>query len=83
MKAKKYEKILNEVLKNHVQIDCQTKEDIIVAFKSKVIIEKHKVKDPIITACASNSEINFYYSEETIKEIHERIDKMLRNPIDL
>lgn len=54
MKRKEYERILNEVLISHVHIDCQTKKDILIAFKSKVIIEKHKVKEPVMFDCYTN-----------------------------
>lgn len=62
MKAKKYEQILREVLTNHLEVHCQMKADIMLAFKTKVIIEKYKIKSPVISDCESES------IKESIKE---------------
>jgi hypothetical protein len=81
MKAKKYEEILREVLINHLEVSCQMKADIMIAFKQNVIIEKHKIKPPIIKKCEQPVDLPIgamYFSDETIKEVQDRVGNILK-----
>lgn len=70
MKAKKYEQILSEVLIAHCEVHCQMRVDIMKAFKQRVIIEKHKIKPPIITSIDLNEEPN----KEMVQKIKDHIE---------
>lgn len=80
MKAKKYEKILSDVLSNHLEVSGSMESDIMLAFKAQVIIEKHKIERPKIVGCKLHEPIGeaVYFTDEVIEQIKEVLGEKLK-----